>query len=290
MMPVVSNRRRAVSALVALTFLGSGCIVDTRSEFETLQDSRPVGDVERFRIDVDLGVGRFELVAGEPGGPLYELDLNYDRLHYEPEVEFSTSGAEGTLRFDLDSTGNFPFGDNDNDLRLTVSRDVVLDLEISTGVGRSSVELDNLQVRRLGFEGGVGQAELSFGTVSAEPMESIDLESGVGEIIVHGIGNTRVVDFGFEGGVGSAELDFSGDWADGTTRVDVEVGIGEITIALPDDLVVEIETNDGLLTEVRAPGFRRFGSRYRRESDSGPVRVDMRIESGLGEIRIERRQ
>jgi hypothetical protein len=150
------------------------------------------------------------------------------------------------------------------------------------------MEFDNLQVRELRFEGGVGQAELSFGTPFNEPMDTIDLESGVGEIIVHGIGNTRVSDLRFEGGVGSSDLDLSGSWGDGNTNVDIEVGIGEVVVRVPDDLIVEIETEDDFLTNVDASGFRRSGNRYRRDGDDGPVRVELYIESGLGEIRIER--
>lgn len=279
------RRVRATLALVVMA-VPAACIVDSRAEYTTLDDSRPRGDADVLRLDLDVGVGRFELVSGDAGGPLYDLELHYDRLHYEPGIDFSTSGREATLQFNLDSTGSFPIGDNDNDLRLAVSPDVLLDVEVSTGVGRSTMEFDRLQVRTLEFEGGVGQTEVSFGTALAQPMESIDFESGVGELVVHEIGNTRVSDFRFEGGVGAADLDFSGDWADGTTEVDVRVGIGEIVITVPDDLVVEFESGESFLTDVSAAGFRRDGSRYRREGDTGPVRVEMRIESGLGEIRI----
>lgn len=266
----------------------SGCIVDTRAEYETFEETRPVDDVETLRLELDLGVGRLELLPSESGGPLYEIELRYDRLHYEPDLEFSGAGSTATLRFELDSTGSFPIGDNENELRLRVSPDVVLDLEVSTGVGQSTMEFDDLRVRSLRYEAGVGRTEMSFPTVLADPADFIEVESGIGEFLLHGIGNTRVADFRFEGGVGAAELDFTGDWGPGTTRADVKVGIGELAITVPEDVVVEIDAEDGFLSEVTAPGFTRSNRGYRSGPEPGPARIDMRIESGLGEIRIAR--
>jgi hypothetical protein len=101
-----------VAVLALAAFLVHGCegFIDTRAEYETFTDSRTVGDFEELSVAVDFGVGNFDLSQSVEAGQLHMLDLEYDRLHYEPELDFSEAGGLATLRFELDSTGGFQSG------------------------------------------------------------------------------------------------------------------------------------------------------------------------------------
>ena len=83
-------------------------------------------------------------------------------------------------------------------------------------------------------------------------------------------------------------MDFTGEWGEGETRANLEVGVGELHILIPEDLAVSIQTDDSFLSSVRAPEFEQQGSRYTRNisGDAAP-RVMIRIEAGLGEIRLD---
>jgi len=209
-----STRVRWAIGPVMAILVGTGCVgvIDTRVEYETFSDSQPLNGIEELEVDLDFGIGNLEVSQSFEVDELYSIDLEYDRLHYEPELEFRSVGSTGMLRFDLESIGGIPFGDNENDLVLRLAPGVTVELEMSTGVGQSFVDLTGLQVRSLRLEGGVGRTEVSFESPQDEPMSVIDLESGVGEVIVRGLGNTRVRVFRFEGGVGAAEVDFTGEW------------------------------------------------------------------------------
>ena len=281
---------RCATCLGVAALVVTGCVgaIDTRVEYETLSESQPLNGIEELEVDLDFGIGNLEVSQSFEVDELYSLDLEYDRLHYEPELEFRSAGSTGTLRFDLESTGGFPFGDNDNDLVLRLAPGVLVEMEMSTGVGQSFLDFTGLQVRSLRLEAGVGRTELNFESPQDEPMSVIDLEIGVGEVRVRGLGNTRVRDFRFEGGVGGAEVDFTGEWGDGETRADFEVGVGELRLLIPEELAVSIQTDDNFLSNVRAPEFERRGDRYTRNiTGEDRPRVMIRIEAGLGEIRLD---
>jgi hypothetical protein len=277
-----------IPVVIPVILAGCGGIVDTRTEHESFTSSRSLENFEELEVDLDFGVGNVEFGRSPDPGELYSIELDYDRLHYEPILDFESSGRRARLRFQLDSSGGIPFGDNDNDLVMHVSGGVPLDLELGTGVGESYVDLTGLAVRNLRFRGGVGTSELTFDAPQAEPASVIAIDSGVGEVIVRGLGNTRVREFRFEAGVGESELDFTGEWGEGTTEADIDVGVGELRLVIPEDLAVEIEVADSFLSDVSASAFERQGGRYVRNVTRDRVaRLLIRIDSGLGEIRLE---
>jgi len=286
------SRAAALAAMTSAGLMFSACegIVDTRSEYETVEDRQPVDTVERFSVELDYGVGNVEVRRSDQADTLYAYRLDYDRLHYEMETDFSPGVPEARFRLELDSTGRLPLGDNNNDLLFELSGDVPLDLAFSTGVGESYFDLTGLDVRRVRHRGGVGRSELTFDTPQREPIESIDVNSGVGEVVFRGLGNTRVRRFRCDGGVGEATLDFTGEWGEGETRAYIDLGVGELRMIIPEDLAVEVVVDEGFLSEVWARDFERRGNRYVRNAEPGqPARLVMEIDSGLGGVRMELR-
>lgn len=279
---------KSVACLAALSLAGCAGIVDTRSEYETFSDSRALDEFERLDVDLDFGVGNLDLAVVEDTGQLYRLELEYDRLHYEPDLAFNSSGSTATLRFELDSTGGIPIGDNDNDLVLRLTPRIPLNVALDAGVGQSYLDFTGLRVERMSLDGGVGRSEIAFDSVQEPGLSVIDIDSGVGEVIVRGLGNARVNEFRFDGGVGSAEIDFTGDWGDARTRADIDVGVGEIHLLIPEELRVEILSDDSFLSDFSARDFERRGSRYfRNVVDGEPAQAVIRIDAGLGEVRVD---
>ena len=277
-----------VSTAAGLVGLGCTGLVDTRVEFETFQQSQALDGFTELDVDLDYSVGRLEIIQGSEND-LYSIGLDFDRLHFDPVLEFDDSGTRASLRFEMESIGRGISGNQfDNELVLRLNRTVLLNMRISTGVAESHLDLTDLKVRNLRLSGGVGRTAVLFDRPSDVEMGELDLDSGVGDVTVQGIGNARIGDLRVAGGVGRTELDFTGDWDDTPTRAEISVGIGTVKLLIPRELSVEIRSDDSFLSNFSAPSFERDGNRYTRNlSATEDVQVIIRIESGVGGVTVD---
>ncbi len=84
-------------------------------------------------------------------------------------------------------------------------------------------------------------------------------------------------------GAGQADLDLSGNWRRGFDAR-IRGGVGQVNVRLPKDVGVEAIAQGGI-GEIRAPGFRREGSRYRNPAaEDGPAAIHLDIRGGIGQI------
>ena len=263
-------------------------MIDTRVEFETFRQSQALDDFTELDIDLNYSVGTLEVVQGSEED-LYSLDLEFDRLHFDPVLDFDDSGTRASLRFEMESIGRGISGDQfDNELVLRLNNTVFLDIRVSTGVSESHLDLTDLKVRNLRVSGGVGLTEVLFERPSGVEMGELDLDNGVGDVTIRGIGNARVRDLQVAGGVGRTQLDFSGDWGDRSTRAEISVGIGRVELLIPRELAVEIQSDDSFLSHISAPSFERDGNRYTRNvSATEDAQVIIRIKSGVGGVTVD---
>jgi hypothetical protein len=277
-----------IAAVLVLTFLLGGCddISTEPPDMQTMHESRPIGETKELSVDLKYDVGNLE-ISKLSDENLFAFDLQYDRRHYDPR--FSFDGTEkASMRLDIHGRGNTNPRGNENDLALRLSDKVPVNLDVTAGVTESRMEMATLQLQRLHLRGGVGKTEITFDSGSPVAMKSFDVESGVGELIVHGLGNTRLERLDLKGGVGHAELDFTGDL--GMTRTDatIQVGVGSIRITIPRDADVEIEGSGGFLSNISAPSFDRNGDTYTHRGNGGAM-IRMHVASGIGGVEVELR-
>ena len=214
------NSVSKLALALVLVWSTAGCdeFIDTRVEMDTFRQSQPLDDFESLEVHIEYDIGNLEISEGSDD-ELYSIDLEYDRLHFDPDLDFDGAGSRASLTFDLDSVGRGFSGDRfNNDLLLRLNPDIPIDLRLSTGVTESHLDLTGLGLTRLRLDGGVGRTEILFGELSAEEMDDLDVEAGVGDVTIRSIGNARVRDLKVEGGIGRTELDFSGEWDDWTTE------------------------------------------------------------------------
>ena len=220
------SKFKALSALcIGLVIAGCEVANSGPPDLQTMHEARPLAGTKEFKIELKYDVGQLEITKGA-GENLFPFDLQYDRRRYNPAFHFD-DGEHASMRLDVNGHSGGG-GGRDNDLSVKLSDQVPLELDITTGVSESQLEMSSLQVRRMHLRGGVGKTEVSFDKPSAESLQSLDVESGVGELLIHGLGNSHVQRVDLKGGVGHTELDFTGDL--GTTRSDatIKVGIGAI--------------------------------------------------------------
>ncbi len=274
--------------LPALILAGCDELIDAPAEFVMFEQSQPLADFETLEVDIEFDVGTLE-IGKASSDDLYSIELEYDRLHFDPDVDFDDSGTRATLNFDLDATGGAILGDRmRNDLVVLFNEDVAIELEISTGVSEAALDLTDLNIRSMELDGGVGRSEIFFDDVNGEEMRLMDINSGVGDLTIRGLGNARVNEFQLDGGIGRTELDFTGEWEDWSTDAEINVGVGQVKLLIPREVAVEIEADGSFLSNISAPDFERSGNRYMRNMNSGePRKIMIRIEAGVGGVTVE---
>lgn len=279
---------KQTTSLLILLLLLPACdgVISEPPDVQELRESRPLGGAKEFAVDLKYDVGQLEIMKTSDDN-LFSFDLQYDKRRYDPKFTFD-AGDRASMRLEMNSLHN-GFGSrrgHENDLTIRLSDKVPLDLDLSTGVSESRLEMAGLKVRRMHLRGGVGKTEVTFDKPSGQAMDSLEVESGVGELIIHGLGNTQVSHLELKGGVGHTEIDFTGDL--GLTRSDanIKVGIGQIRLTVPRDADVEIEAEGSFLSNISAPSFERKGRTYTHRGDGG-AKIHIRVQSGIGGVEVE---
>jgi hypothetical protein len=281
-----SRPRHTPLLLVSAILLLAACeTISGPADIQVLRESRLIGDVRQMDVDLKYDVGQLEITRST-GENLFSIDLQYDRRRYDSRFRFD-AGERASLRLDLNGRSGFnPGGGKDNTLTLRLTDKIPLDLHLAAGVSESHLELGGLKIRRMRLRGGVGKTDVSFDKPSGQAMSSLDVESGVGEMIIHGLGNVQVEQIDFKGGVGHAELDFTGDAGMSRTQATVKVGVGAVRLTVPRDADVEIEAQGSFLSNISAPSFQRNGHSYIHRGNGGPT-LRIRVESGVGGVEVE---
>jgi len=273
-----------ISMLILPLMLGACDMVSGPPDIQTLKESRPLENTKEFDVNLKYDVGQLEITRGSDDS-LFSLDLQYDKKIYDPRFNFN-AGDRASMHFDMNSHGGFGSRHGENELTLRLSDKVPVDLDLTAGVTESRLEMTGIKVRRMRLRGGVGKTEVTFDKPSGQVMDSLDVESGVGELIIHGLGNAQVEHVDLKGGVGHSEVDFTGDL--GTTRMDaaIKVGVGAVRLTFPRDADVEIEAEGSFLSNISAPSFEHNGRNYTHRGDGG-AKIRVRVESGVGGVEVE---
>jgi hypothetical protein len=268
----------------------SGCVanIDNQpAEIDMLREARPVGEAKDLSVNLKFDIGQFEITKASDDN-LFSFDLQYDKQHYEPKFNFD-SGDHASMRLEINSRGDGlnRVRSRDNDLTLRLNDKLPIDLDVTTGVSESNLDMTGLQVRRMHLRGGVGKTEVTFDRPSQERLRSLDVESGVGELVIHGLGNTQVESLSLRGGIGRTDLDFTGDWGTTSNDTTIKVGVGEVRVTIPREANVEIDAQGGFLSNVSAPSFEQNGHTYSHRGEAGAAKIHIRVESGVGAVNLE---
>jgi hypothetical protein len=252
-------------------------------DIQVLRESRPIESAKELVVDLKYDVGELEIT--KTSDDLFSFELEYDRNHFDPKFSFD-AGERSPLRLELNSHRGFGGGGRENDLKLRLTDKVPVDLDLRAGVAESRLELTGIQLRRLQLHGGVGKTEVTFDKPSGQVMSSLEVESGVGELIMHGLGNARVEQLELKGGVGHTELDFTGDLGATSMQARIEVGVGAVRLTVPREADVEIEAQGSFLSNISAPSFEHNGRNYTHRG-GGEAKIRIRVQSGVGSVEIE---
>jgi len=256
----------SLALLVGGVFLSGGISgVDSQlpvGEVVIGQDiEQPLDDAETAKVRIDSSVGELTVDVLEDSDNLIEgtirsieretilesYKMTGDMIDYYLHSEWVGS----PINLQKTSTPRLSWD-------LALSPDVLLDLNISLGVGESDLDLSELQVSELDLSIGVGQ------TTVALP---------VGEYAAQ-----------VDGGVGQTTIELPDE---GQINLNVDGGVGEIVIYLPEGMAARINIDRGIAGLSVPAGFDKSDDTYTTPNfDSADNYVEINVDQGIGDIAI----
>jgi hypothetical protein len=242
---------------------------------------------EPGRVVLDVSMGRFEVVAGEPGDPI-RVEGSYDSGSYELTESLEREGETGWVyRLTFGRKVSWIrelFSDHtgDNLVRLVIPREAPIVLEGKIGIGESELELGGLWLIRTDLDLGVGEHHIEFDEPSPLPMERFRVGGSVGEIRILRLGNASPRSVWVSSRIGAVDLDLRGRWQN-DSEVVARGGIGEFVVRIPDDVSVVVDKANVRLGDTNLSALHGLPP-----AGEGVATLSLEITGGIGELRIDR--
>lgn len=276
---------RMLAALVSLVPLPA--FAQSAPAWRTVDISRQLRDTQPQRVRVQYGAGRVD-VRGTSDPFLYAMHLRYDENRSTPLHKYDADRRSSALG--LESRGHGVYsssGSESGELRLTLPRNVPLDLDLDFGGTQSVLDLGDMSLQSVRLECGATDAMLLFSRPNRIRMRDLEVNLGAADFAARQLANANADQIRVRGGVGSVDLDFSGTWTHDLT-VTTRLVMGKLTLRLPPDVGVRIE-----LQRIVA-GFEQTGLEKRDDGwyspnyDAAPFKLKVRAETFFGQIEVQR--
>jgi hypothetical protein len=220
-----------------------GCNIGTTSvgEEQTETQSIELGSAETVEVVIQFGAGELDISGGAAN--LMEGTFTYNVDEWQPEVEYSVDGTQGTLAMSHEGD-NLPVGGEVvNDWNLQFNNDVPIELTIQTGGSESVLDLSAIDITALTVEAGAGVTTIDL-TGSWNHDVAVSVSGGVGEITINlpaGMGvqvnaSTGLVNLTTSGLTkrGNTYTNDAFGTAPYTLTLDLEAGVGSVNLAVAD--------------------------------------------------------
>jgi hypothetical protein len=168
---------------------------------------------------------------------------------------------------------------------------VPISFDMKLGFGKGDIDLSGLQVKDFNLSTGASEVSLAFDELNKSTIENVNIETGLSKFEGRNLGNANFKHFRFQGGVGAYRLDFSGHISN-EVDVDIELGMGVMTLIVPPEVGAKVYHEKSWVSRVDCD--RDFNpssdNEYVSENyDSANGKMNIRIDSGVGSIRVRRR-
>lgn len=271
-------------ALLAVMGLAVAPLAAGAQDWRDVTSFRQRSDESRLDVRVRYGAGELMIRPGD-AGELYRVALRYDSDVFDPvthyrsgELEVGVERRGGGLRIRNTEAG---------ELRLQLSPDVPLDLDLDFGAVEADLDLGGMQISSLDVETGASETELRFDEANRAECDQLKIAMGAASFVARGLGNAGCGTMKVEGGVGELTLDFAGTW----TRdmdADITMALGSVTLVVPDDVGVQVD-KEAFLIDFDHNGFLRRDDLYYSENwDGATHRLRINLKGAFGSLNIRR--
>jgi len=240
-----------------------------------------------MRAIVDFAAGDL-FVRPSADRSLYAMDLSYDPTRYRPVDRWDPERGVIHLGVEKRDEGD-PWPRKDPLAQravISLSPDIDLTLDANLGAAASSLELGGLRLVDLAVSTGASDTELRFSKPNEASCGRAQITTGAAAFTGKRLGNAGCRAWVIEGGVGAVRLDLTGDWPE-SSRMQITMAVGEIRLEIPRDLGIRI-TMDRFLSSFSQAGLSKRGNTYQSDNYGSATRkLDLDIDSTLGNVRIE---
>jgi len=258
------------------------------SEVEDQEKSFRVNTDSPFRLRVEVDAGEVRVAPGSSSNEA-RVRLTYDADQFHHSFRFNEQRNSLEILFDKDKWLKHDDGHMraELDVELPTAADLDLDFEITAG--EVEMQLGGLRVANFALETVAGEVNVDFEQPNKIEMETLDLNTKIGESNFRRLGNARFRNAEIDGGIGELTIDFSGSMLkDASAAVDLD--IGETKVILPRDAGAKVSVSKFLFLshidmpfEMQKEGRYYYSQNYNESSRNFQLRID----AGIGECRIE---
>lgn len=242
-----------------------------------------LGQAQAVEARFDMGCGTLWVHGG--GSDLMEASFAYNVPAWKPEVVYAVTGGKGRLSVKQPSVTSVR-GHAENRWDVRLSNGVPIDLTVHTGVGKSTLDLDGLDLTTLKVDAGCGDPAIRLGG-SYPSLARIDLDSGVGTVALDLVGRYPALkNVDIDCGTGGVRVDLTGQWGR-DAQVRLHTGVGKTSLRLPKDVGVRVEVDSGI-GKVSGKGMKMDGKAFVNDAyGTSKVRLDVTAHSGTGDILLD---
>lgn len=271
----------AGAATVAAVVLPASRGYVQAGELQTETRHIDAGDARAVAAEFRMGCGTVSIRGG--AADVMDAKFGYNVPSWRPEVVYAVTGGQGKLSVKQPPTHGSIRGHAENwwDIRLGGSTPV--DLTVDTGLGKSTLDLDGVNLTALKIDSGTGGSTTRL-TGSYPSFRKIDIDSGVGRVSLDLVGDyPALTSVDIDGGTGDLKMDLTGEWTR-SARISVDGGVGKTTLRLPRDVGVRVAVDTGI-GKVRGSGMRMDGSAFVNDAyGRSKVTLDISAHTGTGDI------
>lgn len=267
-------------------------------------DDTPVREIGRttekeLKVVLSSSFGSLHVSRGEPEKILV-ADASRHDADPRMDIEYDVRNRVGYMDITLGETegeherkkGSFKISNFEGGTwYLKFSNTIPISFDVELSAGNGDFDLSGLQVKDFTLSTGASDVSLSFDEPNKTFIDNLSIESGVSKFVGRNLGNANFKRFKFQGGVGAYTLDFSGTITN-EVDVDVSVGLGVLTIIVPRDVGARLFYEKSWASRLDyGNDFHTVNEdEYETENyDDAPGKMNIRIDSGLGSIKVKRR-
>ncbi len=260
-----------------------------------LSQSRFYKEIDRknereLKVKISGGVGAFYILPGSKD-KIAIIDGYLDKPTGKNfvNVKYFVDDEIGYLEFEMTKTSSGSVSkDISKDERwyIKLCDNIPTTLDVELGAAKADIELGGLSIKNLKISTGVSSTNVKFTKPNKIMMKRFEIEAGVAKFDGEMLGNAKFKNLDFSGGMGDFDLDFSGELID-DADINISIGFGNLDVYLPKDIGAIIRSS-GFLSSKKFDDFYKSGDKFISFNiNEVNKKVNINIESGLGNIRVK---
>jgi hypothetical protein len=256
--------------------------------------SKEIGRTTENEVNILLSssFGSVSISRGEPD-VIFRAEPSDEGDHPRINVSYTVRNRVGYLEISLgEDAGDVEdhWGAHEGPWNITFCDAIPLSFDIELGVGKGEFDLSGLQVKDFTLSSGASEVTVDFDEENNSLIERMSIETGVSKFTGNNLGNANFRQFRFEGGVGSYYLDFGGNLSR-EADIDIEVGLGMLTLVVPQSVGARLSYDQSWVSRLDCDKGFRLVNEGEYETDNytdASGKLNIRVESGLGSVKIKR--